>query len=390
VNGHGHTFQGLVRGFGDDLTFGDWMGGLVHPTAARLGRDELKTGAAFDYLEMLRMGITTAVEFFYLHDESNDNSFAILESAEEAGIRAVLARCMFDANPGPVRYRESLALYEKNFRELTAATSDSALVEIHPAPHSVLGTSAEMLQLGSALAHEFDVPMHIHLSDSQNEVDVSNAKFGMSPVARLREVGVLDPYTLAVHVVRVDDADLELLAASGATVVHNPSTNAFLGGGISPLNRMRERGIPVCLGTDAAGANSRQSLFEEMRMAALLAKATSRDGSIITAQDVLRLGTSAGGVALRMPVGRISAGFKADLVAIDLTAISMQPRRTVTQNLVYSMQPEAIARVVVGGRTVVEAGEVLTLDAQKITADVDALTRNWTPLTGTHPVPTSR
>ena len=390
VNGHGHTFQGLVRGFGDDLKFGDWMGGLVHPTAAGLDRAALVTGAAFDYLEMLRMGITTAVEFFYLHDEGNDNSRAILETAEAAGIRAILARCMFDANPGPKRYQESLDTYEKNFRELTAETADSDLLSIHPAPHSVLGTSAEMLELGSSLAHEFDVPLHIHVADSQSEVDVSNARYGLSPVGRLLDVGVLNEYTLAVHTVRVDEADLQQLAASGATVVHNPSTNAFLGGGISPLVRMRELGIPVCLGTDAAGANSRQSLFEEMRMAALLAKATARDGSIIGAEDVLRLGTSAGGVALRMPVGRISAGYKADLVAIDLTKVSLQPRRTVTQNIIYSMQPEAISRVVVGGRTVVELGEVLTIDADKVTADVNQLTRNWTPLTGTHPVPTSR
>jgi 5-methylthioadenosine/S-adenosylhomocysteine deaminase len=390
VNGHGHTFQALLRGFGDDLAFGDWMGGLVHPTAAGLDRSALVTGARFDYLEMLRMGITTAVEFFYLHDEGNENAAAILETAEAAGIRAVLARCMFDADPGPVRYRESLATFDRNCRELEAATSASPLLSVHPAPHSVLGTSAEMLQLGSALAAEFDVPLHVHVADSQGEVDVSNARYGLSPVGRLHDVGVLDDHLLAVHTVRVDEADLQLLAASGATVVHNPSTNAFLGGGIAPLNRMRELGIPVCLGTDAAGANSRQSLFEEMRMAALLAKATARDGSVIGAEDALRLGTSAGGVALRLPVGRIEAGYAADLVALDLTTTSLQPRRTVTQNIVYSMQPESIARVMVGGRIVVERGDVLTIDAAQVRADVDQLTRAWRPLTGTHPSPTSR
>jgi 5-methylthioadenosine/S-adenosylhomocysteine deaminase len=190
-----------------------------------------------------------------------------------------------------------------------------------------------------------------------------------------------------VHTVRVDENDLALLAASGASVVHNPSTNAFLGGGVAPLARMLELGIPVSLGTDAAGANSRQSLFEEMRMAALLAKATARDGSIITANDVLRLGTAAGGVALRMPVGRIAAGYKADLVELDLTALSLRPRRTVTQNVVYSMLPEAITRVIVGGRTVVENGVVLTADTAAIADRVDALTRGWTPLTGSHPIP---
>lgn len=387
VNGHGHTFQALLRGFGDDLRFADWMGGLVHPTAAGLDADALRTGAEFDFVEMLRMGITTAVEFFYLHDRGNENSRIILDAARAVGIRGVLARCMFDADPGPVRYRESLEEYEANFRELAAEVASDPLLHVHPAPHSVLGTSAEMLQLGSVLAHEFDVPLHVHVADSQGEVDVSRGRWGRSPVGRLSDVGVLDHHLLAVHAVRVDDDDLDLLARSGASVVHNPSTNAFLGGGIMPLTAMRERGIPVALGTDAGGANSRQSIFEEMRMAALLAKATARDGSILGATDVLRLGTSAGGRALRMPVGRIAAGYAADLVALDVSAPSLLPRRTVTQNVVYSMLPEAVARVVVGGRTVVEDGVVTTVDAGRIRAEVDALTAGWTPLTGHHPTP---
>lgn len=387
VNGHGHTFQALLRGFGDDLKFGDWMGGLVHPTAAGLDNAALATGAEYDFVEMVRMGITTAVEFFYLHDEGNENSRVILDAAAAVGIRSVLARCMFDANPGPVRYRESLETYERNYRELAAEVAGNPLAEVHPAPHSVLGTSAEMLQLGSSLAHEFDVPLHVHVADSQGEVDVSNERYGLSPVGRLHDVGVLDDHLLAVHTVRVDEADLQLLAAAGSSVVHNPSTNAFLGGGIAPVVRMRELGIPIALGTDAGGANSRQSLFEEMRMAALLAKATARDGSVFTARDALLLGTAAGGKALRMPVGRISAGYKADLVELDLSALSLRPRRTVTQNIIYSMLPEAIARVTIGGRVVVENGVVLTVDAAEIASRVDTLTSSWTPLTGVHPIP---
>jgi 5-methylthioadenosine/S-adenosylhomocysteine deaminase len=387
VNGHGHTFQALLRGFGDDMKFGDWMGGLVHPTAAGLSNDALAIGAEYDFVEMMRMGITTAVEFFYLHDEGNENSRVIIDAAASVGMRSVLARCMFDANPGPVRYRESLETYERNFRELAAEVAGNPLAEVHPAPHSVLGTSAEMLQLGSSLAHEFDVPLHVHVADSQGEVDVSNQRYGLSPVGRLHDVGVLDEHLLAVHTVRVDEADLQLLAAAGSSVVHNPSTNAFLGGGIAPLVRMRELGIPVALGTDAGGANSRQSLFEEMRMAALLAKATARDGSIFTARDALLLGTAAGGAALRMPVGRIAAGYKADLVELDLTALSLRPRRTVTQNIIYSMLPEAIAKVTIGGRVTVENGVVLTADVAAIAARVDELTSTWTPLTGHHPIP---
>jgi 5-methylthioadenosine/S-adenosylhomocysteine deaminase len=385
VNGHGHTFQALVRGFGDDLPFAEWMGSLVHPTAAGLSAEGIRIGARYDLVEMLRMGITTAVEYFYLHDEGNENAWHVIETAREVGLRLVFARCMFDADPGPVRYRESPALYERNFRELRAATENDPFVHVQPAPHSVLGAGEEMLRLAAGLADEFDAPLHVHTADSQGEVDVSLQRFGQTPVGRLHAVGALAERTLAVHAVRVTDADLDLLAESGAGVVHNPSTNAFLAGGVAPLAAMRERGIPVCLGTDAAGANSRQSLFEEMRMAALLAKATTRDARSLTAVDALRLGTSAGGRLLRLPAGRLASGYWADWVVLDATALSLRPRRTVTQNIVYSMLPEAIASVVVAGREVVRRGEVLTVDARAAADDVDRLTAGWTPLSGIHP-----
>ncbi|MFL5846896.1 MAG: amidohydrolase family protein [Solirubrobacteraceae bacterium] len=386
VNGHGHTFQVLVRGFGDDLRFADWMGGLVHPTAATLDRTALETGALFDFAEMVRFGITTAVEFFYLHDNANDNAMAVIDAGRQVGLRTVMARCMFDADPGPARYRETPEEFERNFRELAAALDGDPLAHAQPAPHSVLGTSAAMLRLGAELAAEFDVPLHIHLADNAGEVAVSRERFGASPIGYLDELGVLDERTLAVHAVAVDEDDLDLLAKTGATVVHNPSTNAFLGGGIAPVVAMRDRGIPVCLGTDAGGANNRQSLFEEMRMAALLAKAVARDGSVFTAEEALLMGTAAGGRALRLPVGRLAQGYHADLVAVDLTALSMQPRATATHNLIYSMQPDAILRVAVGGRVIVERGEVLTTDVDRIAARVNELTAGWKPLTGVHPL----
>lgn len=386
VNGHGHTFQALVRGFGDDLPFAQWMGGLVHPTAAMLDRSTIALGARFDFAEMIRMGITTAVEFFYVHDGANDNAMAIIEAAREIGPRCVLARCMFDADPGPPRYRETPEQYERNFRELAQALAGQTDAWVQPAPHSVLGTSAQMLALGSALAHEFEVPLHVHVADNWGEVEVARTRWDVTPVAYLDRLGVLDEHLLAVHAVAVDEDDLDRLAAGGSTVVHNPSTNAFLGGGIAPLVKMLQRNIPVCLGTDAAGANSRQSIFEEMRMAALLAKAVARDGGALTAEQAITLGTRAGGTALNLPVGTIAPGKLADLVLLDLNALSMQPRATATHNLVYSMQPEAIVRVIVGGRTVVEHGEILGLDVPALNDQIGAFTRRLTPLSGTHPL----
>jgi 5-methylthioadenosine/S-adenosylhomocysteine deaminase len=163
-------------------------------------------------------------------------------------------------------------------------------------------------------------------------------------------------------------------------VVHNPSANAFLGDGIAPAREMLEMGIPVCLGTDGGCTNSRQSIFEEMRMAALLAKARAADASVIGAEEALLMGTARGGEILGLPLGRIAADHAADLVVVDLDALSMQPAVTASKQLVYSMQPEAIRRVIMGGETIVENGRLTRVDEREIVAKVRSLTSKWEPV----------
>jgi 5-methylthioadenosine/S-adenosylhomocysteine deaminase len=163
-------------------------------------------------------------------------------------------------------------------------------------------------------------------------------------------------------------------------VVHNPSANAFLGDGIAPVREMLELGIPVSLGTDGGCTNSRQSIFEEMRMAALIARAVATDATVLGADEVLLMGTARGGEALGLPIGRIAADYAADLVVLDLDALSLQPRVTATQQVVYSMQPEAIRQVVVGGETIVEDGRLTRVDEQEIVAKVRQVTSGWEPV----------
>jgi 5-methylthioadenosine/S-adenosylhomocysteine deaminase len=177
----------------------------------------------------------------------------------------------------------------------------------------------------------------------------------------------------------VDEDDLALLADRGVRVVHNPSANAFLGDGIAPLRELLARRIPVALGTDGGCTNSRQSIFEEMRMAALLAKAADADAGAVGAEEVLIAGTARGGEALDLPVGRIEADHAADLVVIDLAALSVQPAPTASKQIVYSMQPDAIKRVVVGGETIFENGRLTGVDEAEIVAKIREVTKGWEP-----------
>jgi 5-methylthioadenosine/S-adenosylhomocysteine deaminase len=380
VNGHAHSFQTLLRGYGDDLTFAAWRDGVLYPFSETLDRDGIATGALFDFAEMVKAGITTAVDFFYLHDRGNENDLAVVETARQIGMRVVLARCMYDWAGAPSRYQETTEQSTRNFRELHAALAPDRLAFAQPAPHSLHGASPEMIQAGAALAEELDLPMHIHVAEGQYERDLSFERHGLSPVRFLDSIGALNRHTLLIHAVWVDEEDLSLIAERGARIVHNPSANAFLGDGIAPFREMLARSIPVALGTDGGCTNSRQSVFEEMRMAALFAKASEANAAAVGAEEVLLAGTVRGGEVLGLPVGRIAADYAADLVVVDLRDLSLQPSATAHKQIVYAMRPDAIRRVLVGGEPIVEDGRLVNVDEEEIRSRVAELTRDWTPV----------
>jgi 5-methylthioadenosine/S-adenosylhomocysteine deaminase len=377
VNAHAHSFQVLLRGYGDDLSFMQWRDGVLYPFSERLDREAIHTGALLDFAEMARAGVTTVVDFFYLNDRGNENAMAVIEAAREVGLRIVLARAMYDWSGAPARYQEPTDLAVRNVRELHAEVRGDPRAFVQPAPHSIHAASPGMIRAGADLAEELDTPFHVHVAEGRYERDLSLEQHGLSPVRFLDSLGALSPRTLLVHCVWVDDDDLAAIAERDATVVHNPGANAFLGDGIAPVGRMLERGIRVCLGTDGGCTNSRQSVFEEMRMAALLAKAVAADARALSAEQALLMGTAAGGEALRLPVGAIAPDHAADLVVLDLDALSLLPGATAEKQVVYAMQPEAVARVLVGGEVIAERGLPTRVDLDELRVRVAATTEGW-------------
>jgi 5-methylthioadenosine/S-adenosylhomocysteine deaminase len=377
VNTHCHTFQSLLRGLGDDLDFMGWRDRVLYPFSERLDRDGIALGAAFAFAEMLLHGATTCVDFFYLQDDGNENAEAVIAAAREVGIRLVLARTMYDWEGAPKRYRERPPDAARRMSELIARHRDDETVTVQPAPHSPHGASPAMIRAGWEVAEAERTPFHIHVAEGQYEGERTLREHGATPMRYLDRLGVLGPRTIAVHCVWLDDGEIRLMGERGAALAYCPSSNMFLGDGITRLPEMLAAGVRVGLGTDGGCTNNRLSVFEEMRMASLLQRVRLLDGTALSAERAFALGTASAAGVLGLDAGVIAAGRLADLVAVDLDDPSLHPRNDLLKSVVYAMSPRAVTDVWVHGRRIVEAGRLATTDPARLLARVRELTRGW-------------
>ena len=377
VNAHNHSFQSLVRGFADDLPFFDWRDQGIYKYSLDLGPEGIYTGALLAFGEMLTYGVTTVVDFFYLHDDGNENSRAVIRAAKELGIRLVLARTMYDWEQGPEKYRERVEDAAKRCHELIDEFDGDPRVTICPAPHSPHAASEAMIRAGVEIARARGGRFHIHVAEGQYEVDMIQERHGLRPMAWLDEIGACNEQMVAVHCVWLDDDEIELMARRGAKLAYNPASNMFLADGITRIREMLDHGIRIGLGTDGACSNNRTSVFDEMRTASLLQKVRLLDSAACRADEVFAMGTTNAGEVLGLPIGRIAPGHKADFVAVDLNDITLQPVQNLRNNIVYAMAPSAVTEVIVDGRTICANRELLTIPLGKIVEQVRRLTADW-------------
>ena len=380
VNAHGHAFQNLLKGFADDRPFDEWRDGVLYPFSEKLDRQSIYAGALFAFAEAILAGATTTVDFFYLHDEGNENAEAVIQAARDIGIRLVFARAFYDVDAptkAPSRYRERTQDAAARCLELAREYGDDPFISVQPAPHSLHAASPETVAAALQVARDGGVPCHLHLAEAGYERTLIEERYGTTPVRLLQREGLLDPSLITIHTVWVDDEELDMLAESRVGVVHCPGANAFLGDGIAPLPEMLSRGMRVALGPDGGCANNRQSVFDEMRSASLFAKARLVDGGALDARTAFKLGTEGGADLLGLPVGRIEAGRRADLVGLDLDDLSLHPLQTLEHQVVNSMQPTAIRKVVVGAELVADSGRLVRVDNATVRAAVAAATKSW-------------
>lgn len=377
VNAHAHSFQSLLRGFGDDLPFDRWRAQSVFKYAPLLDPDAIYVGALFAFAEMLLHGATTVCDFFYVQRNGNDNARAVIRAASDVGIRLVLARAFRDGEVGPGELRETVGQAQDRFLELRRETAGLPRVSVIPAPHSVYDASEEMIRAGAACAQAAGTPFQIHVAETEAHVKDAQARLGTTPLRALERMGVLSERTVAVHACWLDREERALLAQRGTKVVQCPGANMFLGAGITRIADLRQRGVVTALGTDGAAANGRLAMFDEMRNCALLQKLKGQDGGAITAESVYSMGTAAGGIVLDLPVGAIAPGQHADFTLLDLDDLSLWPVQSLPKNVVYAMSHRAVQDVVVDGEVVVRDRQLVKTPIAHIRDRVRALTKNW-------------
>lgn len=377
VNSHNHSFQSLLRGIAIDKPFLEWRDQALYKYTPLLDEEAIYTGALLAFGEMMRYGVTTVSDFFYVHNGGTAYDEAVIRAANDLGIRLVFASTMYDWAGAPLAYRESVDEAVARTRKLAVKYQGNPMVTIQPAPHSPHAASPEMIKAGHRLALEMDTPFHIHVAEEMFEVEETLRDYGLRPVHYLDSLGVLDERMIAIHLVWLKDSEIELLGKRGSSLAYCPSSNMMLADGITRIPDLIKSGVRVTLGTDGGCSNNRISVFEEMRMCSLLQKVARLDGTCITAKQVFDMGTKRAGEILRLPVGTLEIGAHADFVALDVNDLSLAPKNELFANIVYAMQPNAISHVVVAGKTVVEDGRLTTVSERSIVDRVDGLFEKW-------------
>ena len=374
VNAHTHAAMTLLRGLADDLRLDVWLMGYMMPVEREFVTPEfVRLGTRLGCAEMIRSGVTCFADMYYFED-------AVAEAAAGAGMRALCGQTVlrFPA-PDARSYEEGLA----RARDFVARWKGHPLVVPAPAPHAPYTCTPEILRSCAELATEFEVPLHIHLSETLQEVEDLRSTHGMPGVPWIRKHGLFDAKVLAAHCVHVDDGEIRALKNFGAGVAHNPTSNLKLAAGVAPVARMLQHGVNVGIGTDGAASNNDLDMFEETRLAALLAKGVGGDPTAVPARDALAMATRLGAAAMHLDhlTGSLQPGKRADLIVLDVNRLHTLPAFArdpggIYARIVYASKSTDVVHVMCNGRWLMRDRVLQTLDEDELTREArDRATR---------------
>ena len=360
VNAHTHVPMTLLRGLADDLRLDVWLMGYMMPVEREFVTPEfVRLGAELACAELIRSGVTSFADMYYYEDD-------IAEVTAQAGLRALCAQSVMKfPSPDAKSYEDSLA-YTRKFIE---RWKGHPLIVPGIAPHAPYTCTDEILQACSALAVEYDVPLHIHLSETAQEVENMREAEGIPVIPYVKKQNLFDAKVLAAHCVHIDKGEIRTLANAGAGVAHNPSSNMKLASGFAPVQEMIDEKVNVGIGTDGTASNNDLDMFEEVRLAAFIAKGSSGDPTAVPAATALTMATRLGAKAMHIGeiTGSLEVGKRADLILVDIYNAHNTPHFRRDPNnayvqIVYAAKATDVTDVMVNGKFLMREKSLLTLD----------------------------
>jgi 5-methylthioadenosine/S-adenosylhomocysteine deaminase len=361
INLHTHAAMALMRGLADDLALMDWLKRYIWPAEANhVSHQFVRDGTLLACGEMLRAGITCFNDMYFFPAAAAE---AVLESRMRASIGMI-------ALDFPTSYAADADDYLRKGLEARDVFRSEPLLSFTMAPHAPYTLSDKSFEKILTLADQLEIPIHLHLHETKDEIRDSLAQHKVRPLERMRRLGLLGPNLIAVHMVHLAADEIEAVATRGVHVAHCPTSNLKLASGIAPVAALARAGANIGLGTDGAASNNRLDVLAELRLAALLAKGANADATALPAHQALAMATlsSARALGLDALIGSLEAGKAADIVAVDLSNIETSPCYDVASHLVYAASREHVSHVWVNGEAVVENRRLNSLDSHELAA----------------------
>lgn len=371
VNAHTHVPMTLVRGLADDLRLDVWLMGYMLPVERQFVTPEfVRLGTLIACAEQIRSGVTTFNDMYFYEDD-------IAQATADAGMRAVCGESVMKyPAPDAASYDDSLAYA----REFIKKWKGHPLIVPAIAPHAPYSTNPEIIRACVDLAKEFDVPLHIHISETAFEVENMRKEQGMPVIPYVKKLGLFEAKVIAAHCVHIDTGEIRTLQHANAGVAHNPSSNLKLASGFAPVAKMLEDGLNVGVGTDGPASNNDLDMFEEVRLASFVAKASTNDPTVVPAATALLMATRLGAQALHLGhiTGSLEVGKRADLILVDTSPLHNSPRfRRDPQNayaqLVFASKSTDVTDVMVNGKWLMRDHQLLTLNEKQLLAQAREL-----------------
>ncbi|PKO02921.1 MAG: amidohydrolase [Chloroflexi bacterium HGW-Chloroflexi-5] len=364
VNAHTHVPMNLLRGLADDLRLDVWLMGYMMPVEREfVSKDFVTLGTQLACAEMIRSGVTTFADMYYFEED-------IAKAAADIGMRALCSQSVMKyPTPDAQFFEQSLEMS----RDFISRWKGHELIIPSVAPHAPYTCPPEILKAAAALAVEFDVPLHTHLSETAFEVENMRKENGMPVIPYVKKQNLFDAKVLAAHCVHVDDGEIRTMQHFNVGVAHNPSSNLKLASGVAPISRMLELGLNVGIGTDGAASNNDLDMFEEIRLTSFLQKGFSGDPTTLPARQALLMGTRLGAQAMHIGhlTGSLEAGKRADLILVDISPLHNSPQfkhnpQGTYAQIVYAAKASDVTDVMVNGKWLMQKNELLNIDEDEI------------------------